>query len=132
MGGAFEMLRIANTGLGAHQTWLDALGDNIANINTVRSMNDSAYQAKFVVFQPRTDGGVDVAGTAVSSAAGRVVSMPDSPLADADGYVRTPDVDMASEMSQLIMAQRGYQSSVQVTKTAQDTYGAALSIGEGR
>jgi len=132
MGGAFEMLRIANTGLGAHQTWLDALGDNIANINTVRSMNDSAYQAKFVVFQPRTDGGVDVAGTAASSAEGRVVSMPDSPLADADGYVRTPDMDMSSQMSQLIMAQRGYQSSVQVTKTAQDAYNSALSIGEGR
>ena len=132
MSGAFEMLRIANTSLGAHQTWLDALGDNIANVNTVRSMNDSAYQAKFVVFQPRADGGVDVAGTAASSAQGRVVSMPDSPLADADGYVRAPDVDMASEMSQLIMAQRGYQSSVQVTKTAQDSYNSALSIGEGR
>jgi flagellar basal-body rod protein FlgC len=132
MGGAFEMLRIANTGLGAHQTWLDALGGNIANINTVKSMNDSAYQARFVVFAPRADGGVDVAGTAASSAQGRVVSMPDSPLADANGNVRAPDIDMASEMSQLIMAQRGYQSSVQVTKTAQDTYSSALSIGEGR
>lgn len=129
---AFEMLRIANTGLGAHQTWLDALGGNIANINTVKPMSQSAYQARFVVFQPEADGGVDVAGFAASDPAGRVVSMPDSPLADADGYVRAPDIDMASEMSQLIMAQRGYQSSVQVTKTAQDTYNAALSIGEGR
>jgi flagellar basal-body rod protein FlgC len=41
-------------------------------------------------------------------------------------------MDMASEMSQLIMAQRGYESSVQVTKVAQDTYTAALSIGQGR
>ncbi len=31
---AFEMLRIANTSLGMHQTWLDALADNIANVNT--------------------------------------------------------------------------------------------------
>ncbi|SFC32701.1 flagellar basal-body rod protein FlgC [Nocardioides terrae] len=130
--GAFDMLSIANTGLGAHQTWLDALGGNIANVNTIKPMTENAYQAKFVVFQPRADGGVDVAGLAQSSAEGRVTSMPDSPLADADGYVRAPDVDMASEMSQLIMAQRGYQSSVQVTKTAQDTYGSALSIGEGR
>ena len=132
MGGAFEMLRIANTGLGAHQTWLDALGGNIANANTIRPMGQRAFQARFVVFEPRADGGVDVAGFAASSPEGRVVSMPDSPLADADGYVRAPDMDMASEMSQLIMAQRGYQSSVQVTKTAQDTYNSALSIGEGR
>jgi flagellar basal-body rod protein FlgC len=130
--GAFEMLRVANTGLGAHQTWLDALAGNIANVNTVRSTSENAFQAKFVVFQPRTDGGVDVAGFSESSAQGRVVNQPDSPLADADGNVRAPDVDMSSEMSQLIMAQRGYQSSVQVTKTAQDTYGSALQIGEGR
>ena len=130
--GAFDMLRIANTGLGAHQTWLDALGGNIANINTVKPMTESAYQARFVVFEPRADGGVDVAGFAAGDPQGRVVSMPDSPLADADGYVRAPDIDMASEMSQLIMAQRGYQSSVQTTKTAQDTYNAALQIGEGR
>jgi flagellar basal-body rod protein FlgC len=130
--GAFEMLRVANTGLGAHQTWLDALAGNIANVNTVRSTSENAFQAKFVVFSPRTDGGVDVAGFAQSSAQGRVVNQPDSPLADADGNVRAPDVDMSSEMSQLIMAQRGYQSSVQVTKTAQDTYSSALQIGEGR
>jgi flagellar basal-body rod protein FlgC len=132
MSGAFDMLRIANTGLGAHQTWLDALAGNIANVNTVRATSQSAFQPKFVVFQPRTDGGVDVAGFAQGSAAGRLISEPDSPLADAAGYVRAPDIDMASEMSQLIIAQRGYQSSVQVTKTAQDTYGAALQIGEGR
>jgi flagellar basal-body rod protein FlgC len=34
-------------------------------------------------------------------------------------------------MSQLIMAQRGFQASVQVTKDAQDTYNAALQIGRG-
>jgi flagellar basal-body rod protein FlgC len=130
--GAFEMLRIANTALGAHQTWLDALGGNIPNINTVTSMDENAFQATYVVFQPREDGGVDVAGLAKSDPEGRVTSMPDSPLADADGYVRAPDEDMSSQMSQLIMAQRGYQSSVQVTKTAQDTYSAALSIGNGK
>jgi len=64
-----------------------------------------------------------------SDPAGREVSMPDSPLADKNGYVRTPDIDMASQMGQLIMAQRGYQASVSVTKTAQDTYDAAISIG---
>ena len=52
-------------------------------------------------------------------------------MADADGYVRAPDIDMGSQMSQLIMAQRGFQASVQVTKTAQDTYTSALQIGRG-
>jgi flagellar basal-body rod protein FlgC len=43
--------------------------------------------------------------------------------------VRAANVDMSSQMSQLIMAQRGFQASVQTTKTAQDTYNAALQIG---
>jgi len=127
---AFEMLRVANTGLGAHQTWLDALAGNIANANTITGTDQDAFQATYVVFDPRGDGGVDVAGFAQSSAEGRMVHQPDHPLADENGYVRAPDVDMSSQMSQLVMAQRGYQSSVQVTKSAQDTYTAALQIGQ--
>ncbi|HVK29184.1 MAG TPA: flagellar basal body rod C-terminal domain-containing protein [Nocardioides sp.] len=126
---AFDSLRIANTALGAHQVWLDALAGNIANVNTVRSTDDEAFRATYVVFDPRGDGGVDVEGFAQSSAEGRVVHSPNHPLADEDGYVRMPDVDMSAQMSELVMAQRGYQASVQVTKTAQDTYTAALQIG---
>jgi flagellar basal-body rod protein FlgC len=43
--------------------------------------------------------------------------------------VRAPDIDMASQMTQLVMAQRGFQASVQVTKNAQETYASALQIG---
>lgn len=127
--GAFETLRIANTSLGAHQVWLDALAGNIANANTVRSTEDDAFQATHVVMDPRTDGGVDVAGFAKSDPEGRMVHDPTHPLADAEGYVRMPELDMSAQMGQLVMAQRGYQASVQVTKSAQDTYTAALQIG---
>jgi flagellar basal-body rod protein FlgC len=127
--GAFDTLAIANTALGAHQTWIDALAGNIANANTMAPTSGRAFQETYVVLAPRTDGGVDVAGFAKGDPNGRVVNQPDSPLADAQGNVRAPDMDMASEMGQLVMAQRGYQASVQVTKTAQDTYAAALQIG---
>jgi flagellar basal-body rod protein FlgC len=128
---AFEMLRIANTSLGMHQTWLDALAHNIANVNTVRSTDEGAFQAQMVIARSRQDGGVDVGGIAVSDPEGRLEYAPDHPLADADGYVRAPEMDMASQMSQLVMAQRGYQASVGVTKNAQDTYNSALQIGRG-
>ena len=127
--GAFDMLAIANTSLGMHQTWLDALANNIANVNTVRGTDENAFQAQMVIANSRPGGGVDVTGIAYSDPAGRMISDPDSPLADADGYVRAPDIDMASQMSQLVMAQRGFQASVQVTKNAQDTYTSALQIG---
>jgi flagellar basal-body rod protein FlgC len=127
--GAFDMLRIAGSSMGMHQTWLDALANNIANVNTVTSTSQNAFQAQYVEASARPDGGVDVAGIALGDPAGRLENDPDSPLADANGNVRTPDIDLASQMTELVMAQRGYQASVQVTKDAQETYESALSIG---
>jgi flagellar basal-body rod protein FlgC len=127
--GAFDLLRIAGSSLGMHQTWLDALANNIANVNTVKATNQNAFQAQMVVADARADGGVQVGSIAQGDPAGRMEYAPDHPLADAQGYVRAPDIDLASQMTQLVMAQRGFQASVQVTKQAQDTYSSALQIG---
>lgn len=127
--GAFDTLRIASSSLGAHQTWLDTLASNIANVNTVTSTDQNAFQAQMLIMREGANGGVEVAGIAVSDPAGRMVSDPSNPLADADGYVRAPEMDLSSQMTQLVMAQRGFQAAAQVTKDAQETYGAALQIG---
>ncbi|MDP9821715.1 flagellar basal body rod protein FlgC [Nocardioides massiliensis] len=126
---AFHLLGVAGSSLGFHQTWLDALAHNIANVNTVRSTEEDAFQAQMLVARSRPGGGVEVAGIVTSDPDGRVVHQPDHPLADADGNVRLPEVDMPSQMSQLVMAQRGFQASVSVTKNAQDVYTSALQIG---
>ena len=130
--GAFDMLRIANSSLGMHQTWLDTLAHNISNANTVTATSEDAFQAQMVVASARPEGGGDVAGIELADAEGVLVHAPESPLADADGMVRAPDMDMSVQMTSLVQAQRGFQASVQVTKTAQDTYTAALQIGQGR
>jgi flagellar basal-body rod protein FlgC len=127
--GAFDALHIASSSLGMHQTWLDALSNNIANANTVVSTDQDAFQAQMVIAQAKPEGGVDVKGIALSDPEGVMEYAPDHPLADENGYVRAPSVDMGSQMSQLIMAQRGYQASVQVTKYATDSYSNALQIG---
>lgn len=128
--GAFDVLRIAGSSLGMHQTWLDTLANNIANVNTITSTSQSAFQAQMLIVRAVPGGGVEVAGLAESDPQGRLVSDPENPLADADGYVRAPDMDLASQMTQLVMAQRGFQASVQVTKDAQETYASALQIGQ--
>ncbi len=127
--GAYDTLNIAGSSLGMHQTWLDAIAYNLANVNTVVSTDDDAFQAQMVIAQAQPGGGVNVAGVAYGDPEGVVKHDPGHPLADADGYVRAPATDMASQMSQLIMAQRGYQASVQTTKYAQDAYASALQIG---
>ncbi len=127
--GAFDMLRIAGSSLGMHQAWLDTLANNISNVNTVKPTNQQAFQAQMVVADARPDGGVRVSGIVEGDPVGRMEYSPDHPLADAEGYVRAPDIDLSSQMTQLVMAQRGFQASVQVTKDAQETYASALQIG---
>ncbi len=127
--GAFDTLNIAASGLGMHQTWLDAVAHNLANANTVRATSESAFQAQMLIVGADPAGGVDVTGIAYGDAEGELLHDPEHPLADEDGYVRAPAMDQAAQMSQLIMAQRGFEASAQVTKFAQDTYGAAIQIG---
>jgi flagellar basal-body rod protein FlgC len=129
--GAFDMLRIAGSSLGMHQTWLDSLANNIANVNTVKPTDEEAFRAQYVRAGSVRGGGVEVEAIVEGDPEGRMEYSPDHPMADENGYVRAPEIDLASQMSQLVMAQRGYQASVQVTKQAQDTYMTALQIGRG-
>jgi len=131
--GIFGSMDAANSGLVLYRKWLDAVSDNIANMNDVRSTKDSAFQARYVVAQAAnygSAGGVQVAGIALGDAKGRIVNQPDNPLADAEGNVRVPDIDLADQMTQLIIAQRGYQANLAVVERAHDAYSAALQLGK--
>ena len=129
----FNAIGIAGTGVTVYRKWLDAVSDNIANINTVKSTDEDAFQARYIDARANEygagNGGAYVAGTVFGSAEGRVVHQPDHPLADEDGNVRMPDIDLADQMNNLIMAQRGYQANLAVVTRAQDAYAQALSLG---
>ncbi len=126
----FDAIGIAGTGLTLHRKWLDAISDNLANINTAKPTDGAAFQARYIVAQEGEGvSGAYVAGAAYGSAEGRLVYEPDNPVADAKGYVRYPDIDLASQMGSLIMAQRGYQANASVVDRAKETYQAALQIG---
>ncbi len=127
----FDAIGIAGSALTVHRKWMDAIADNLANINTAKSTSGSAFQARYVQAQEGAgNNGVYVSGTALGSAAGRVVNDPTNPLADKNGNVRMPDIDLGTEMSQLIMAQRGYQANAAVVDRAKTSYEAALQIGK--
>ena len=64
------------------------------------------------------------------SGEGRLVYEPDHPLADDTGYVKYPDIDLGDQMSQMIMAQRGYQANLAVVERATNAYQAALQLGK--
>ena len=126
-----DAIGIAGSALDVHRKWLDALADNIANVNTATATSGKAFQERYIIAQAdSTSGGVHVSGVALGSATGRVVYEPTNPLADAKGNVRYPDIDMAAQMSELILAQRGYQANAAVVDRAKTTYEAALQIGK--
>ncbi|MCW2611850.1 MAG: flagellar basal-body rod protein FlgC [Actinomycetota bacterium] len=129
----FGAIGTAGTGVTVYRKWLDAISDNIANINTVRPTSGPAFQERFVIAQsvtsPDGTGGVQVGGIALGNAAGRMVYDPQHPMADAGGYVRMPDIDLGSQMTQMIMAQRGYEANLAVVDRAKDAYQAAIQLG---
>jgi flagellar basal-body rod protein FlgC len=127
----FQSIGAAQSGVAVYRKWMDAISDNIANIHTVRGTNESAYQAEYVLAGPMEGGGAQVTGTALGSAEGRMVYEPDHPLADAEGYVRYPDIDLGDQMGQLIMAQRGYQANLSQADRAREAYQSALQMGRG-
>jgi flagellar basal-body rod protein FlgC len=132
----FDAMNSAGSGMSTYQTWLDAIADNISNVNTISPTSGNAFQAEYVQAQanPTGDGavggGVQVTGIAHSSAAGRLTYDPENPQADATGYVRLPDIDMGEQMGNLIMAQRAFQANASVVDRAQQTYQYAVDIGK--
>ncbi|MBG0566890.1 flagellar basal body rod protein FlgC [Actinoplanes aureus] len=127
----FNAIGVAGTGVTVYRKWLDAVADNIANVNTTSRTSENAFQARFVQARAAQDGnGAEVAGIQYGSAEGILAYEPDNPLADAEGYVRRPDIDMGSQMAQMMMAQRSYQANLAVVDRARDSYTAAINLGK--
>jgi flagellar basal-body rod protein FlgC len=127
----FNAIGVAGTGVTVYRKWLDAVSDNIANMDNTSRTSEKAFQARYVVAQEAADGnGAQVGGIAYGSATGIVAYEPDNPLADTEGYVRRPDIDLGSQMAQMMMAQRAYQANLSVVDRAKESYTAAINLGK--
>lgn len=131
----FGSLGVSASGMDVYQTWIDAISDNVANVNTIRSTDEAAFQEKLVVAESTggaTNGigtGARVSGIRLGDEEGRLIYDPGHPLADDDGMVRAPDMNLETQMTHLIVAQRSYQANVTVFERARDSYQRALEIG---
>ena len=131
----FGSLGVSASGVDVYQTWIDAISDNVANVNTIRSTDEAAFQQKLVVAESTGAGGnsigsgARVSGIRLGDEEGRLIYDPTHPLADDDGMVRAPDMDLETQMTHLIVAQRSYQANVTVFERARDSYQRALEIG---
>jgi len=135
MSQVFSTLGVAQSGMGAYKLWIDAVADNVANIDNITSTDQQAFQERFVLVQAVEDesgagDGVVVTGAAFGDPNGRLAYEPNHPLADVNGMVRRPDIDLSDQMVFLQVAQRGYQANINAFERAREAYEAALSIGQ--
>ncbi len=128
----FGALDAASSGVALGRVWMDVIADNVANVNTVRAAGEAPFRAAKV--QAQTGGGltgVRVARLVETGGDPEVVFDPDNPLADGEGYVTRPKVDLSEEMTNMLMANRLYGANLSVMQQARDSYQAALQIGRG-
>lgn len=130
----FSALDISGSGINASQTWINTTAGNIANANDTVSTNSPVYATQTPFFQAvgqlgQVGDGVAVTSVQLGSSAGIVQYQPNSPLANSQGEVRVANVDMGSQMVDLIAAQTDYQANASALASAKTAYQSALTIG---
>ena len=130
--GLLGTLNIAASGMTAERMWMDTISSNIANANTTRTADGTPFRRQLVVFAERigTGGmdGVQVAGVVDDMSELRMVYEPSHPDANADGYVAYPNVNVVTEMVDLIAASRAYEANVTAFEAAKAAYMRTLSL----
>jgi flagellar basal-body rod protein FlgC len=138
---SFKVFDIAGSGLSAQSVRLNTVASNLANADSVSGDPNSVYRARHPVFQAvhaavgahaqaqQSGAAVRVAGIVESQAPPTVRNDPGNPLADAQGNVYAPNVNVIEEMTDMISASRAYQNDVEVMNTAKDLMLATLKLG---
>ena len=139
----FGAIDASASGMTAERLRLDVISNNIANVNTTRTTEGGPYRRKFVVFEPRqgdasfprTSGGqvqlngVRVSGIKQDDSPLRMIYEPGHPDADADGYVKMPNINIITEMVDMMTASRAYEANVTAVNVAKSMMMKALEIG---
>ncbi|MCQ0988142.1 flagellar basal body rod protein FlgC [Jiella marina] len=127
-------LKIASSGLSAQSTRMRVVSENIANANTTGATAGSdPYQRKTVTFAAELDRmlGADlvkIGDVGRDDSPFIVEHDPGNPAANADGYVKTPNVNMLVEMADMREANRGYESNLQVIKQARELINMTIDL----
>lgn len=146
--GVLRALEIAGSALTAQRLRMDVTASNIANAEATRTPEGGPYRRERVVFTPirpqagaefrqvwtssspsAAPGGVQVEAITRDNAEPRRVRDPGNPDADANGDVAYPNVDLVTEMTDMLAASRAYEASITVIGVAKSMAQRALDIG---
>ncbi|MGO9762615.1 MAG: flagellar basal body rod protein FlgC [Solirubrobacteraceae bacterium] len=145
--GLFDAIGIAGSGLTAERIRMDVTAENLANANTTKAANGKPYQRQDVVLQQAgasgfggalssaleqrggaPPGGVEVAGIVSDTTPDQQVYDPGNPEANAQGYVKLPNVSTVTEMTDLISESQSYQTDVTAMQTSKAMFTSTLGL----
>ena len=131
----FNVFEIAGSAMAAQSQRLNVVASNLSNADSATSSTGQPYRARQVVFStaqvsPQGASGVRVADVIDDPSPMKQVYEPKHPLANAEGYVTMPNVNVVEEMVNMISASRSYQTNVDMMNTAKTLLLKTLSIGQ--
>jgi flagellar basal-body rod protein FlgC len=131
----FNIFNVSGSAMSAQSQRLNATASNIANADSASGPDGQVYRAKQVVFSAVPMGDAESNGVAVQqvvedSTPPKMVYNPSHPLADANGYVAMPNVNVVEEMVNMISASRSYQTNVDTMNAAKSMLLKTLTIGQ--
>ncbi len=136
----FNVMDIASTGMSAQSVRLNTTASNVANANSVSSSINETYKARHPVFaaelqqasQQQSSGSrVNVLGIVESSKPLQIEYSPGHPMADENGYIYKPNVNVVEEMADMMSASKAYETNVQIADTTKRIFRHVLRLGQG-
>lgn len=130
----FDALDIGASALSAQRTRMDTIASNVANIGTTHDENGlpNPFRRRIALLQAQAnDGGapgVRVTRISQDPAPFRQVYEPGHPDANAQGYVKYPNIDLAMEMVNMMEASRAYEANVTMMETSKAMISSALRL----
>ncbi|MBF0308858.1 MAG: flagellar basal body rod protein FlgC [Magnetococcales bacterium] len=133
--------RVTASGLAAQRLRMNLIAENVANAQTTKTPEGGPYKRRDPIFmskpfdsflneeQAAGATGVAVDRVKVDSNAPRMQYDPTHPDANADGYVAMPNIDVVTEMANMMSASRSYEANVSVLNANKAMALKALEIG---
>jgi flagellar basal-body rod protein FlgC len=126
---------VAGTAMTAQSKRLNVVASNLANADSATSSTGEPYRAKQVVFKTIALGAAEARGVKVDAvvedpAPMKVVYDPKHPMANAEGYVTLPNVNVVEEMVNMLSASRSYQTNADMLNTVKNLLLKTLTLGQ--
>ncbi len=115
-------------GMATQQSFLETIARNIANAETTRTPDGTPYRRQIAVTERDPVSGELTTRIVEDPSAGQMVYDPGHPDANQDGYVEYPNVDVNTELVDLMLARRMHEANASAFQAAKSMLRRALEI----